>query len=46
MGEIAKALVLMMIAGIFVYALKKDWEGVVLIFGAVLLLGSCHMLGI
>ncbi len=42
----AKLGVLTIVAGIFVYALKKEWDGVYLVFGIVLLLGSCQMLGV
>lgn len=38
--------VLIVVALIFWEALKKEWEGVYLVFGLILLLGSCQMLGV
>lgn len=46
MIEIAKLGVLALIAGIFIYGLKKDWDGVYIIFGILFLMGSCKMLGV
>jgi hypothetical protein len=46
MIDLAKVAVLAIVAVVFLYGLKKDWEGVFLIFGLILMLGSCKMLGI
>lgn len=46
MIEIAKLGALVSVAGVFLYGLHKDWEGVYLVFGLVFLLGSCQMLGV
>jgi hypothetical protein len=46
MVEIVKLGVLALVGGVFLYGLKKDWDGVYIIFGLVFLLGSCQMLGV
>lgn len=45
-AAIAKLGALAVVAGVFVYGLVKDWEGVWMVFGAILMLGSCRMLGV
>lgn len=42
----AKVCALGMVGAIFAYALKKDWDGVYLVFGLVFLLGSCQIMGV
>lgn len=44
MVEIVKLGALALVGGVFVYGLKKDWDGVYIVFGLVFLLGSCQML--
>lgn len=46
MVEIAKLGALALVGCVFLYGLKKDWDGVYLVFGLVFLLGSCQMLGV
>lgn len=46
MSEMEKVVVLAVLGLIFWEALKRDWEGVALVFGFVLLVGSCQMLGV
>lgn len=46
MADLAKLVVLVIVAAVFIQACRKEWEGVVIVFGLVLLLGSCSMLGI
>lgn len=46
MEVFAKLGALAIVAGVFVYGLKKDWDGVYIVFGAILMLGSCQMLGV
>jgi hypothetical protein len=38
--------VLLIVAFVFVWALREDWELTYMVFGLVLLLGSCRVLGI
>lgn len=45
-GDIAKLGALAIVAVVFLYGLKKDWDGVYLIFGIILMMGSCSMLGV
>lgn len=44
--HIAKLGALALVAAVFVYGLRKDWEGVYMVFGIVFLLGSCQMIGV
>ncbi len=46
MEMIAKLGALAIVACVFVYGPKKDWDGVYIVFGIVLLLGSCQMLDV
>jgi hypothetical protein len=46
MVDLAKLGALALVGAVFLYGLKKDWEGVYFVFGIVFLLGSCQMLGI
>jgi hypothetical protein len=46
MIDLAKLGALALVAGVFIYGLKKDWDGVYIVFGFVFLLGSCQMIGV
>lgn len=46
MTDIAKLGALAIVAVVFIHACRKEWEGVVIVFGLVLLLGSCQIIGI
>lgn len=46
MSSFAQVGALVVVATVFIIGLWKDWDGVYLVFGLVLLLGSCQMLGV
>ncbi len=46
MNSLAQFGTLALLACVFVYSLHRRWDGVYMVFGIVLLLGSCQMLGV
>lgn len=44
--DLIKLGALALVGAVFLYGLKKDYDGIYLVFGIVFLMGSCSILGV